>query len=119
MTYSEARKAQWKQPGYRQFMLDRMNGPNNPRWCGGRRLDKTTGYMMVRCFGDPTRYRAEHIIIAERSLGRRLKKGEVVHHINCDRADNRNSNLLICKIGYHRWLHEQMATAYAKEHFGG
>ena len=57
-----------------------------------------------------------HIQIGEAVLGRRLRKSEVIHHVSCDRSDNRNSNLLICGRGYHRWLHEQMARAWAREH---
>ena len=105
-------------PQRRALMVKRMNGPNNPRWVGGCRRDKTSGYVYIRCFGDKTKYRGEHILIAEKALGRRLRCGEVVHHINADHADNRNQNLLICTTGYHRQLHENMALAYAREHFG-
>lgn len=60
----------------------------------------------------------EHIVVAERALGRALGRGEVVHHINCDRLDNRPSNLLICDRAYHAWLHGEMSRRYAHEHFG-
>ena len=39
----------------------------------------------------------EHIIIAEEILGRGLKKGEVVHHINKKRTDNSPKNLMVFK----------------------
>lgn len=64
------------------------------------------GYVTVHTGRKRKQY--EHILVAERAIGRPLKKGEVVHHINCDRTDNRPENLLICRIGYHLKLHARM-----------
>lgn len=54
-------------------------------------------------------------IIAEKSLGRKLKSSkplygnsEIVHHINQNNTDNRRENLLICTSSYHVYLHNRM-----------
>lgn len=50
--------------------------------------------------------RMEHVLVAERVLGKPLPIGAVVHHVNDDRADNRPANLVICpNQAYHRLIH--------------
>jgi hypothetical protein len=67
----------------------------------------SNGYVMV-ITGKYQRER-EHMLIAARALGRSLKRHECVHHVNCDKADNRPSNLIICTLAYHTALHHRMA----------
>lgn len=51
----------------------------------------------------------EHIVIAERALGRPLPPEAVVHHVDEDRANNAPSNLVICPDrAYHNLLHQRM-----------
>lgn len=91
-------------------------GPNrrekSGKWNGGRFVDGG-GYVRVlppddyqgpRIHGG--RYVYEHRLVAERLLGRLLKPGEVVHHKNHDRSDNREENLqVLASVSEHRRVH--------------
>lgn len=90
-------------------------GENHGQWAGGRWLEQSKGYICIAVKNGG--HRPEHIVIAEKVLGRRLRKGEVVHHVNGDKTDNRQNNLLICTNVYHTALHQRMSMLYAKEHF--
>lgn len=67
-----------------------------------------TGHGYITVHVGRKRKQYEHILVAERSMGRSLRQGEVVHHINCNRTDNRPENLLVCTIQYHLQLHKRM-----------
>lgn len=97
------------------FYENPFAGSRNGNWNGGRAI-ASSGYIKVLV--GIRQYKYEHAIIAEKALGRPLKRGEVVHHINGNKLDNRNSNLLICSKAYHHMLHTRMAQLYAQEHFG-
>jgi hypothetical protein len=42
---------------------------------------------------DPRGYVSEHRLVMEKKIGRRLRDGEVVHHVDGDTANNDPSNL--------------------------
>ena len=49
-----------------------------------------------------------HRLIAEQQLGRPLEPGEVVHHVNGDRSDNRLENLQVLPSQGHHMALEQL-----------
>lgn len=52
--------------------------------------------------------KGEHVHIAEMAIGRPLPKDAEVHHIDGDRLNNANENLIICPSrAYHMLLHQR------------
>lgn len=73
------------------------------------------GYKNLKTYIDSKGYRRFkdsgkllHRWVAEKKLGRKLKKGEVVHHENRDKLDNDPSNLWVFKNqAEHYRIHEE------------
>ena len=83
----------------------------NSNWKGGRTL-ASTGYYLVKLRGHPMAdvrgYVYEHRLVASQMLGRLLRKGEIVHHRNGDKTDNRPENLEVTEsVALHRLLHRR------------
>lgn len=85
-------------------------GKKNGMWKGGRSL-ASNGYVLIRVgndhhLADVRGYAYEHRLVAEKMLGRRLEPGEMVHHINENKADNSPDNLaVVANSAEHRFLH--------------
>lgn len=71
-------------------------GEKNHQWNGGVMMSR--GYRHVKHPGHPRAnpvngYVREHILVMEERLGRPLRPGEVVHHVDGDTANNDPANL--------------------------
>lgn len=62
---------------------------------------KRPGHPMADCRG----YIYEHRLVASEMLGRTLRRGEVVHHINQNKLDNRPENLEVLSRAEHNAEH--------------
>lgn len=62
--------------------------------------------------------RHEHRVVAERVLGRPLRPGEIVHHIDGDKHNNAPENLRVMSQGEHVREHWNEMAAIRKERHG-
>ena len=86
--------------GHKAPHLSRLNAKRNPA---------------ARLAVNPSRVPSQRYRkIAERKIGRKLRPGEVVHHINGNRSDNRPENLRVMTRSEHSQLHMMIAVARDK-----
>ena len=106
--------------------LNFINGHNgrgvlNWNWKGGR-TQNCDGYVLILLPGHKRANKDsgqvfEHIVIAEKILGKSLPPKAVIHHVNENRKDNRPSNLVICQDrAYHLFLHQRIRAYKACGH---
>jgi hypothetical protein len=106
----------------------------NSNWRGGRVLQATkkrqrgertsfgNGYYYILMPEHPNAgsggYVAEHVFVLTQHLGRSLAKGEMVHHINLNKHDNRLENLALTSAREHAVWHlqlEELAVTFMAE----
>lgn len=89
------------------YLGDKRNriGETHPLFKGGKTID-SNGYVVLssKKWGEDCG-RREHCIVVEKSIGRKLKANEIVHHINGDKSDNRIENLTIETRASHNRRH--------------
>ena len=77
-----------------------------PDWS---RVSNNREYKLVFCPDHPNAWKSGYVfihrIVAEHKLGRLLKKGEVVHHLNGNTADNSPENIEVRTVSGHNSLH--------------
>lgn len=92
--------------------LEGKTGAECRAWKGGKITEAGYRRVYVKPYG---RYRLEHRMIAEQTLGRPLRSNEVVHHKNLDKLDNRPENLEILTKRAHALKHA-LGTVLALTH---
>lgn len=73
------------------------------------------GYRQTKVKGhhraDSRGYVFDHILIAEKALGKPLPPKAEIHHVNENRSDNRKENIIICQDrAYHKLIHYRMTA---------
>ena len=59
----------------------------------GTQRVSSSGYVVVKVEPGSAHWKPEHVLMVEEAIGRRLRPGEHVHHINAIKTDNRMDNL--------------------------
>jgi hypothetical protein len=93
---SEAAKRAWT-PERRAAFAERMKGPGNPFWKGGRSI-ASNGYVLIKVgvghpLADVRGYAYEHRLVASEKLGRTLEAGEIGHHDDEVKTNNEPANI--------------------------
>lgn len=93
------------------WKIQAPKGPESSRWNGG--VTYSDGYRLIRVPDHPNTdrhgYVREHRLVVEKRLGRYLEPDEVVHHINRNRLDNRDDNLVLTnQVEHTRDLHPKV-----------
>lgn len=95
--------------------------PRANNWKGGRSV-ASNGYVLIRVgkehhLADVRGYAYEHRLVAEQKLGRRLMKGEIPHHINGVKTDNRPENIEVVESQFaHRVRHRTKPSGLQMPH---
>jgi hypothetical protein len=88
-------------------------GIQSPAWKGGKCV-KGDGIVLIFAPWHPNAFKSgylmEHVLVASQALGRPLKRGEIVHHLDTNKANNKSNNLLVCTQSYHIFLHHRMGS---------
>lgn len=93
------------------FVQQGKKRPHN--WQGGR-VVASNGYVLIHVgkehhLADVRGYAYEHRLVAEQKIGRTLREGEVVHHIDENKQNNDPSNLeVVAGIAEHRFHHRRL-----------
>lgn len=81
-------------------------------WKGGKFLHQGYRYIYLpeHPFAVSGGYIKEHRLVVEKQLKRYLTKEEIVHHINCNKLDNRIENLQVMSKSQHTTHHNKIRS---------
>lgn len=92
-----------------------MSHVKSARVVNGYRLIYEPGHPKAMTNDNWNGYIYEHIVVAEKSLGREIGPTEEVHHLDGDRSNNRAENLIVLEKSQHlkieRWLERGAPSA--------
>lgn len=94
-----------------------ISGERHPQWKGGKPYtsDAKTGYLIQ--WNGPNKKIYQHRKVMEEHLGRKLKKGEVVHHKDGNPANNSIENLMLfANEREHMAYHASIKTEYRNQY---
>ena len=85
-------------------------GKNHPKWKTG--IHSSTGYTKIRVgvshpLADPKGYAYEHLIVWVSAGNNRPRDGEMLHHRNGNKTDNRIENLELISRKNHHLYHQR------------
>lgn len=94
-----------------KWHVEKVSAGQKTRWEGKSSgvSQKPRGYVVYTT--GPNKGLTVHKVAMEEFMGRPLAKGEIVHHINGIRSDNRIENLALMSAGDHQRLHRTMDWA--------
>ena len=84
-------------------------------------IRKRTGFWMengYKVLYNNGNSRKEHILVMEQHIGRKLKLGEIVHHIDGNKTNNDISNLQLMTAQEHSRMHREKEINEGKQLFG-
>lgn len=107
--FGSAEKITTKAFSFGEFMPSNGFRKENNNWKGGK-VVASNGYVLIRVgiehhLADVRGYAYEHRLVAEQKIGRKLQKGEIVHHIDHNKQNNHPDNLEVLTVAEHRYEH--------------
>lgn len=90
-----------------------LQNEKSATWKGGTYIS-SDGYRMIHIRNKNAKskwehYKKEHIVLIEQHLKRKMRKGEVIHHINGNKLDNNLTNLVVFSSDkLHRQAHNEL-----------